>query len=336
MNCKQVFSIIAVLAVALSATVFAVQAAEITPAVVYSTGGKFDGSFNQSAFEGAERFKQKTGIDYREFELRNDTQSEQAIRNFAREGRDPIVVIGFQQATSLAKVAPEFPDTRFTIVDMVVDEPNVQSVVFREHEGTYLVGMLAAMASKSGTIGVVGGMDIPLIRRMTCGYALGALQAVSGIKVLENMTGTTGAAWNDPARGAELATTQIGLGADVVLQLAGGTGIGVLQATADAGKLGIGSDANQNGLHPGSVLTSMVKHVDVAVFEAFEAARKDDWKPGIRSLGLAEGGIDWALDDFNRDLIMPAMKDAADAARNDIINGRIIVHDYMQDGTCPR
>jgi len=196
--------------------------------------------------------------------------------------------------------------------------------------------MLAAMASKSGTIGVVGGMDIPLIRRMTCGYALGALQAVSGIKVLESMTGTTGAAWNDPARGAELATTQIGLGADVVLQLAGGTGIGVLQATVDAGKLGIGSDANQNGLHPGSVLTSMVKHVDVAVFEAFKAARNGNWKPGIRSLGLAEGGIDWALDEFNRDLITLGMKDAADAARNDIINGRIIVHDYMQDGTCPR
>ena len=336
MNCKQVFSIIAVLAVSLPATVSAVQAAEIAPAVVYSTGGKFDGSFNQSAFEGAERFKQESGIEYREFALRNDTQSEQAIRNFAREGRDPIVVIGFQQATSLAKVAPEFPDTRFTIVDMVVDQPNVQSVVFREHEGTYLVGMLAAMASKSGTIGVIGGMDIPLIRRMTCGYVLGALQAGPGTKVLENMTGTTGAAWNDPGRGAELATTQIGLGADVVLQLAGGTGIGVLQATADAGKLGIGSDANQNGLHPGSVLTSMVKHVDVAVFEAFKAARDGNWKPGIRSLGLAEGGIDWALDDFNRDLITPAMKDTADAARNDIISGKITVHDYMQDGTCPR
>jgi len=307
----------------------------IKPAVVYSTGGKFDGAFNQSAFTGAEKFKTDTGIDYREFELRNDTQSQQAIRTFARDGHDPVVVIGFQQASALAEVAPEFPEIRFVIVDMVVDQPNVQSVVFREHEGSFIVGMLAAMASNSNTIGAVGGMDIPLIRRMTCGYQLGAHYVKSDANVLVNFVGTTGAAWNDPIRGGELTKTQIGKGADVVLQLAGGTGIGVLQAASDAKILGIGSDANQNGLHPGQVLTSMVKHVDVAVYEAFKAAREGNWQPGIKSLGLAEGGIDWALDENNRDLMTDDMEVAAKQAKADIISGKITIHDYMIDNTCP-
>ncbi len=339
MQIKPVFGVIAVLSaftsgsVAVSAPALADQMAK--PAIVYSTGGKFDGSFNQSAFDGAERFKSEFNTEYREFELRNDTQSQQAIRTFAREGRDPVVVIGFQQASALAEVAPEFPETRFAIVDMVVDQPNVQSIVFREHEGSYIVGMLAAMASKSDVIGAVGGMDIPLIRRMTCGYELGAHSVNAKADVLVNFAGTTGAAWNDPIRGAELATTQIGKGADVVLQLAGGTGIGVLQASADAGVLGIGSDSNQNGLHAGSILTSMVKHVDVAVYEAFSTALDGTWQPGIRSLGLAEGGIDWALDENNRDLITAEMETAANQAKADIISGKIAIHDYMTDNTCP-
>lgn len=339
MQIKPVFGVIAILSalasgsMAVSAPALADQMAK--PAIVYSTGGKFDGSFNQSAFDGAERFKSEFNTEYREFELRNDTQSQQAIRTFAREGRDPVVVIGFQQASALAEVAPEFPETRFAIVDMVVDQPNVQSIVFREHEGSYIVGMLAAMASKSNLIGAVGGMDIPLIRRMTCGYELGAHSVNAKANVLVNFAGTTGAAWNDPIRGAELATTQIGKGADVVLQLAGGTGLGVLQASADAGVLGIGSDSNQNGLHAGSILTSMVKHVDVAVYEAFRTALDSTWQPGVRSLGLAEGGIDWALDENNRDLITTEMETAASQAKADIISGKIAIHDYMTDNTCP-
>lgn len=340
MQIKPVFGIIAVLSalasgsVAVSAPALAEQMTK--PAIVYSTGGKFDGSFNQSAYDGAERFKSEFKMEYREFELRNDTQSQQAIRAFAREGHDPVVVIGFQQASALAEVAPEFPETRFAIVDMVVDQPNVQSIVFREHEGSYIVGLLAAMASKSNVIGAVGGMDIPLIRRMTCGYELGAHSVNKDTDVLVNFAGTTGAAWNDPIRGAELATTQIGKGADVVLQLAGGTGIGVLQASADASVLGIGSDSNQNGLHAGSILTSMVKHVDVAVYEAFRTALDDTWQPGIKSLGLAEGGIDWALDENNRDLISAEMETAANQAKADIISGKIAIHDYMTDNTCPK
>jgi len=311
------------------------SAEDIQPAVVYDLGGKFDKSFNESAHDGAEKFKAETGIDYRDFEVQNDSQREQALRNFARRGLSPIVAIGFSQANAVEKVATEFPDLKFAIVDMVVDLPNVRSIVFKEHEGSYLVGLLAAMASESGKVGFVGGMDIPLIRRFACGYAQGAKATRDGLVVLQNMTGTTGAAWSDPAKGGELAKSQFDQGADVVYHAAGGTGMGVLQAAADAGKLGIGVDSNQNGLHPGSVLTSMLKRVDVAVASAFKDAMDDKWTAGFYVLGLAEDGVDWALDDNNKDLITDEMKSAVDQAKADIIAGKIEVHDYMADKTCP-
>ena len=311
------------------------QAAEIRPAIVYSVGGKFDKSFNEGAYLGAEKFKSETGIDYRDFEIRSDNQSEQAIRNFARRGHDPVIAIGFNHANALSKVAKDFPDTRFAIVDMVVDLPNVRSIVFREHEGTYLVGLLAVMASRTGTVGFVGGMDIPLIRKVACGYAQGAKAADPGAVVLQNMTGNTGAAWTDPVRGAELTRSQIDRGADVIMHGAGTTGLGVLQAAADAGKLGIGVDTNQDYLHPGHVLTSMLKRVDVAVEKALRDANDGTWSAGIRTLGLKEGALGWSLDEYNKDLITPAMREAADKARDAIVAGTLTVHDYTADGTCP-
>ncbi len=217
-------------AIAAAAIAGHAHAAEVKPAVVYDLGGKFDKSFNEAAYNGAERFKSEAGVDYRDFEIQNDSQREQALRNFARKGHDPIVAIGFSQAQAVEKVAKEFPDTRFAIVDMVVDLPNVRSIVFKEEEGSYLVGMLAAMASKTGKIGFVGGMDIPLIRKFACGYVQGAKAVNPDIEVFQNMTGTTGAAWNDPVRGGELAKSQFDQGADVVYHAAGGTGLGVLQA----------------------------------------------------------------------------------------------------------
>src|SRR3546814_830614 len=227
--------------------------------VIYSVGGKFDGSFNEAAWVGAERYREETDESYGEFEIASPAQSLQALQSFAQRGFSPIVAIGFNHASALAEVAPKFPKTRFAIVDAVVKAPNVQSILFREQEGSYVVGVLAAMASKSGVIGFVGGMDIPLIRRFACGYIQGARSVDEDVKVLVNMTGPTPAAWTDPARGAELARSQIERGADVIIQAAGGTGIGVLQAAADAEVLGIGTDSNQNGLHPGYVLTSMRK-----------------------------------------------------------------------------
>jgi basic membrane protein A len=324
---------LALAGVALSAAAALSQTA-IKPAVVYDKGGKFDKSFNEGVFIGADRFKQETGVEFRDFEPTNDAQIEQALRRFARDGNSPIIAVGFSQATALQKVAAEFPDLKFTIIDMVVDLPNVQSVVFKEHEGSYLVGLLAGLASKTNKVGFVGGMDIPLIRKFACGYVQGVKAAKKDAEIFQNMTGSTPAAWNDPVKGGELAKSQIDRGADVIYHAAGGTGIGVLRAAADAGKLGIGVDSNQNSLQPGKVLTSMLKRVDVAAYNSFKAARDGSWKPGIQVLGLKEDGVAWALDDANKSLITNDMKAAADKAKADIISGAIKVHDYMSDSKC--
>ena len=319
---------------ALLASNFAV-ADEVRPAVVYDLGGKFDKSFNEGVYNGAVKFRDETGIDFREFEVQTDSQRVQALRNFARRGQDPILAVGFQYASAMDKVAPEFPDTRFAIIDSVVDHPNVQSIVFREHEGSFIVGVLAAMAAPGGKVGFVGGMDVPLIRRFACGYVQGARHARPDVEVFQNMTGTTGAAWNDPVKGGELAKSQFDRGAEVVYHAAGSTGLGVLQAAADAGRLGIGVDSNQNHLHPGHVLTSMLKRVDVAAYDVFDSARRDEWRSGVRVLGLAESGVGWSLDENNEALVTPAMKAAAEEAAARIIAGDIKVHDYVTDGECP-
>ncbi|WP_442880644.1 BMP family lipoprotein [Bosea sp. (in: a-proteobacteria)] len=324
---------LALAGVALSALAATAQTA-IKPAVVYDKGGKFDKSFNEGVFIGAEKFKAETGVEFRDFEPTNDAQIEQALRRFARDGHSPIIAVGFSQATALQKVAAEFPDLKFTIIDMVVELPNVQSVVFKEHEGSYLVGLLAGLASKTAKVGFVGGMDIPLIRKFACGYVQGVKAAKKDAEIFQNMTGSTPAAWNDPVKGGELAKSQIDRGADVIYHAAGGTGIGVLRAAADAGKLGIGVDSNQNALQPGKVLTSMLKRVDVAAYASFKAAREGNWKPGVSVLGLKEDGVGWALDDSNKALITPEMKAAADKARADIIAGTVKVHDYMSDSKC--
>ena len=310
-------------------------AADIQPAVLYDLGGKFDKSFNEAAYAGAEKFKKETGVDYHDFEIQNDAQREQALRAFARKGNSPIIAIGFTQATAVEKVAKEYPDLKFAIIDAEVDAPNVRSIRFKEQEGSWLVGILAASASKSHKLGFVGGMDIPLIRKFACGYVGGAKSVDPSVEVLQNMTGTTGAAWNDPVKGGELTKSQIDRGADVIYHAAGGTGLGVLQAAADAGRLGIGVDSNQNHLHPGKVLTSMTKRVDIAVYDAFQDARAGVWTSGVKVLGLKEGGVGWALDDHNKALITPAMKAAVDKAEAGIIAGTVVVHDYMADKTCP-
>lgn len=321
--------------VAAAATGFAAHAADIKPAVIYDMGGKNDKSFNEAAYSGAEKFKKDTGIEYREFEIQNDAQREQAMRRFAQDGNSPIVAIGFSQAAALEKVAKEFPDVKFGIVDMVVDLPNVRSIVFNEHEGSYLVGVMAALASKTGKVGFIGGMDIPLIRKFACGYKGGVMATKSDAEVFENMTGTTPEAWNDPVKGGELAKSQFDRGADVVYHAAGGTGVGVLQAAADAGKLGIGVDSNQNGMQPGHVLTSMLKRVDVAVYNAFMDAKDDKWTNGFNVLGLAQDGVGYAMDDNNASLVSDDMKAAVEKAKADIISGAVTVHNYMSDEKCP-
>jgi basic membrane protein A len=300
------------------------------PAVIYDAGGKFDKGFNESAYIGMEQFKKETGKSYGEFEVQTDAQREQAIRRFAQKGNDPIVTVGFAQGTALEKVAKEFPKTHFVIIDSVVDLPNVESIVFKEHEGSFLVGVLAAMASKTGKVGFVGGMDIPLIRRFECGYEQGVKYQNKDATVFQNMTGTTGAAWNDPTKGGELAKSQFDQGADVVFAAAGATSLGVYQAAKDSGKLAIGVDSNQNHLHPGTMLSSMMKRVDVAVHGAVVG-----WKGGITELGLKEAGVDAAFDEYNKPLVTDEMKAKVEAAKADIIAGKIKVHDYVADNACP-
>lgn len=322
-------------AVALILMASPVAAADMQPAVVFDMGGKFDKSFNEGVYNGVEKFKSETGIDYREFEVTNETQREQALSRMAQRGADPVLGVGFAQAPAMEKVAKAHPDTKFAIIDSVVDLPNVRSIVFKEQEGSFLVGVLAAMASETGKIGFVGGMDIPLIRRFACGYVQGAKYANADVEVFQNMTGTTPSAWNDPTKGGELARSQFDRGADVVFAAAGGTGIGVYQAAADSGKLAIGVDSNQNHLQPGTMLTSMLKRVDVAAYKAFTDAANDQFTTGVQVLGLAEGGVDWALDENNKDLITDAMKAAVEKAKADIVAGQVSVHDYMADNSCP-
>ncbi|SOB94402.1 BMP family lipoprotein [Rhodobacter maris] len=308
-------------------------AAAADPALIFDLGGKFDKSFNEAAFNGAEKWVAETGGSYKQLEMQSEAQREQALRRFAESGANPIVMTGFAFGDVLNTVAPDYPDTKFVIIDMVVDQPNVRSVVFQEEQGSYLVGMLAAMASKTGTVGFVGGMDIPLIRKFECGYAQGVKAVNPEAKVVMNMTGTTPAAWNDPVKGSELTKAQIAQGADVVYAAAGSTGLGILQTVADEGILGIGVDSNQNYMHPGHMLTSMVKRVDLSVYEAFKDGPA--LETGLVVSGLKDEGVGYALDEYNADLITPEMKAAVDAAAEKIKAGEIAVHDYMTDNTCP-
>ena len=303
--------------------------AHAQPAIIFELGGKNDKSFGQAAWEGAERWKKRSGKPYLEFEISNAAQREQAARRFAQRGANPIVGVGFAQASSIEAVARDFPNTRFAIVDSVVVLPNVQSFVYREHEGAFLAGMLAALASKTGKLGFVGGQDIPLVRKVLCGYEQGARYGQASTQVLWAMTGTTNAAWTDPARGAELTRTQAAQGADVIFAAAGTTGLGVLQAAADLSLLGIGVDSNQNGLHPGRMLTSMLKRTDVAVFQAFGGVQ-----PGVTTLGLKEGALDLAYDEYNARLVSPAMRARVEAAKAEIVAGRLVVIDWTVAKAC--
>lgn len=319
---------------AAAAVTLSAGAAMAEPALIFDLGGKFDKSFNEAAFNGATRWAEETGGKFRDIELQTEAQREQALRRFAESGANPVVTMGFAMADPLSTVAPDYPDTKFVAIDVTwLSVPNIRQIGFAEHEGSYLVGMLAAMASKSGTVGFVGGMDIPLIRHFGCGYAQGAKAVNPDVKIVANMTGTTPAAWNDPVKGSELTKAQISQGADVIYAAAGGTGVGVLQTAADEGVLSIGVDSNQNHLHPGKVLTSMLKRVDVAVYEAMKAGV--DLETGVFNMGLAEEGVGYALDENNAALISADMQAAVDEARQKIIDGEIEVVSYYSNDSCP-
>ena len=319
---------------ATAALALSTAAALAEPAVIFDLGGKFDKSFNEAAHNGASRWAEETGGSYREIELQSEAQREQALRRFAEAGANPIITMGFAMADPLSTVAPDYPDTKFVAIDVTwLEAENVRQIGFAEHEGSYLVGMLAGMASESGTVGFIGGMDIPLIRHFGCGYAQGVKAVNPDATDVANMPGTTPAAWNAPVKGSELPKAQISQGADVIYAAAGGTGVGVLQTAADEGILSIGVDSNQNHLHPGKVLTSMLKRVDVAVYDALTAGT--ELETGVFTLGLAEEGVGYALDDNNAPLVSDEMKAAVDEARQKIIDGNLDVASYYANDSCP-
>ena len=324
-------------AVVVSMVGAAAQAADFRPAVIYDRGGKFDKSFNEIVYEGVQRFARETGIEVREFEVTQEAQRRRGMERLIQRGATALLGVGFAYADAIDAVAQAHPEVRFGIIDVFwLDRPNLRQYSFKEHEGSYLVGVAAALKSESGIVGFVGGMDVPLIRKFACGYVQGARSVNPAIRVLQNMTGATPAAWNDPVKGGELAQSQIDRGADVVYHAAGATGIGVIRTAADAGKLAIGVDANQNYLAPGKVLTSMVKRVDVAAYRYFQDVREGRFAPGVVRLGLAEGGVDWAVDEHNRALVAGEVEAAVTAARAAIVSGKIKVHNYEDDSSCPQ
>ena len=226
----------------------------------------------------------------------------------------------------------------FAIVDGVSRLPNVASLIFKEHEGAYLVGMIAAMTSRTGILGFVGGMDIPLIHKFETGYEEGARAVNPNIRIIPNYIGVTDAAWNDPVKGKELARTQIEKGADVIFAAAGNSGLGAFDAAEQYGKddhgrarrFVIGVDSNQNWVKPGFVLTSMVKRVDNAVYQIVKDRFENRAIGGVHVYGLDNDGIGYALDQYNKDLIPPAAIEAVEAARQKIISGQIKVTNAME------
>jgi basic membrane protein A len=304
--------------------------------IVFDIGGKDDRSFNAAAWDGVRRAAEDLPIVLRDVEPGNPTSIEPALRAFAERGYDLIIAIGFAQAPILENVAKDYPHINFAIVDGVSQLPNVASLVFKEHEGSYLVGMIAARESKTGVLGFIGGMDIPLIHRFEKGYEEGARAVNPNVRVVQNYVGITDSAWNNPGKGKELALSQISKGADVIFTAAGNSGLGAFDAVEQAGKrdgraerLVIGVDSNQNGVKPGFVLTSMVKRVDNAVYQIVQKVVEGSFKGGFDVYGLDRDGVGYSLDDFNRPLIRPEVLQEVEAARQRIINGEIKVTDAM-------
>ena len=304
--------------------------------IVFDIGGKNDRSFNAAAWEGVKRARQELGICLNDVEPGNPTSIEPAMRAFAERNFDLVIGVGFAQGPIMQKVATDFPNVKFAIIDGVIFEAdgktpksNVASLVFREHEGSYLVGMIAAAKSKSGVLGFVGGMDIPLIHKFETGYEEGARAYNPNIKVVQNYVGVTDSAWNNPGKGKELAVAQIGRGADVVFAAAGNSGLGVFDAAEQHDKYVIGVDSNQNWVKPGHVLTSMVKRVDNAVYQIVKDRVLGRFRGGVHVYGLSDGGIGYAMDRYNQGLIPPDVLARVEAARQAIIAGKIRVTDAM-------
>ena len=297
--------------------------------IVFDSGGKDDRSFNAAAWRGVRRAAKDLPIVLRDAEPGDPAALEPAMRAFAERGYDLVIGIGFAQTPIVEEVARDYPKIDFAIVDGVSSLPNVASLIFKEHEGSYLVGMIAARVSKTGILGFIGGMDIPLIHRFAVGYAEGARAVNPRIQVIDNYVGVTEASWNNPGKAKELSLAQIGKGADVLFAAAGNSGLGAFDAAEEARKLVIGVDSNQNWVKPGYVLTSMVKRVDNAVYQIVRDRVAGHFSGGIHVFGLENGGIGYAMDRYNEKLVPRSVIAEVEVARQKILSGEIKVTDAM-------
>jgi basic membrane protein A len=297
--------------------------------IVFDIGGKDDRSFNAASYQGVLRAKRELPITLRDVEPGDPTSIEPAVRAFAQYGYTATIGVGFAQGPIIKQVAADYPQLHFILIDSVADLPNVASLLFKEHEGSFLVGMIAAYTSKTGVLGFVGGMDIPLIHKFATGYEEGARYVNPKIRVLRNYVGITDAAWNNPSKGRELANAQYEQGADIIFQAAGNSGLGVFDAAEAYDKYAIGVDVNQNWIKPGHILTSMLKRIDNAVYRTIKEEVEGKFQGGIYIYGLDNDGIGYALDEYNKSLIPQTVIEKVEGARRDIIAGKIKVTDAM-------
>jgi len=304
------------------------QAEKVRVGLVLSVGGLGDKSFNDSAYEGLTRAAEELGIDPLYGQPEQMSEDEKYLRQYAEEGLDLIIGVGFLMKDALEKVAGEFPDTRFAIIDAYVDEPNVASLIFREHEGSFLVGAIAGLMTSTGKVGFIGGMDIPLIHKFEVGYTEGVMHVRPDAEVLVAYAGSGPQAFHDPVKGKSLALSQFDRGADIIFQAAGSTGNGVIDAAQERGLFAIGVDANQNYMAPGHVLTSMLKRVDIAVFEIVKDVVEGRFEGGEHVYGLEVDGVGYALDEYNEGLIPPEVIAQVAVIKQEIVSGAIQVTDY--------
>lgn len=301
---------------------------KIRVGLVLDKGGRDDKSFNSAAFKGASEAEKELGITLKVVESSDDSAIEPSFRTFAQKGFDLVIGIGFVMAEPMTKVAKEFPNVKFLIVDAPVKATNVRSVVFKEHEGSYLVGALAALTTKTNKIGFIGGMDIPLIRRFLMGYEAGAKATNPKIEIISNYVGATSDAWKNPMKGRELALKQYQGGVDIIFAAAGASGLAVFDTAEEQKKFVIGVDSNQNWVKPGRVLTSMVKRLDKAVRETIGDVQRGSFQSGEFDWGLTNGAIDFAVDEYNRALIPAPIEAKVNALKEKILKGQIKVPDY--------
>ncbi len=308
----------------------------LTAGLVFDIGGRGDKSFNDAAYAGLEKAKAELGVATDYIEPGEGGDREAALRQLAARGDSLVYGIGFMFTEDITRIATEFPQQKFACVDYTVTPgaaipPNLAALTFREEEGCFLTGALAALTSKTGVIGFVGGMDSPLIRKFEAGYRAGAQTARPDVKVLVSYAGVTPDAFKNPTKGKELALSQYGKNADIIFHASGSTGLGVFEAAREKDKFAIGVDRDQYDDMPGHILTSMVKGVTTAVFETAQRVKGGTFAGGVQRFGLKEGGVDYVYDDRNKALISDDVHATVEAYRQKIIDGTIAVPATMSE-----